>query len=631
MNQPLDPRDFMLLPDRPNWNTDELPMIQGQPVGAGTPAAPPAIDYRGGGGGGADPYSMPSMASSGMPGVGEALPMTPPQSRPPVDPALLDQIRSMRKDLVGRSQRSVLGLRSPAALQASQQAQGLIELENELTNPNSRTALHARQVAVQEQAATLDWAKSAVGLMENFAGLDSETKANLAPVYGNVFRQAFKSRGIDVPESLFRAMADQPGAAEAALDIFMTDKAYTADERKQYLSAIRKMKVPEAQAYLTKIQADKVASMQARIVPMLGDIVAKVKATEGIPADQPLAPELLLKYATEHPLFTTSPTFQRVVTDVLSGKSGEDILTNVGVLAPSVRRQQLIDAAKSRSEAGMNEDAAQTLAAKWRKEQPSYPVTIAQDTKGGFRVTQHPPAASMQGDQLAPDALDTAAEFYNQTGTLPQGLSRNPQTSRLIMNRAAQLRGGMPANLAESAAGYKADAKSLAELEAQRGKILAFEHTAGLNADLALELSAQVNRGQAPVLNRWVLAGRRSVKGDANIVAFDAAVNTFANEYAKVVSSATGGGVTSDSARHEAMSLINTAQTPEQFSAAIATLKKDMANRRAGYDSQRAEIADRIRTRGVSPTQQQPAQPSPAEKAPEVKEIAPRVKVRRVR
>src|SRR5262249_44284442 len=170
-----------------------------------------------------------------------------------------------------------------------------------------------------------------------------------------------------------------------------------------------------------------------------------------------------------------------------------------------------------------------------------------------------------QGPALQNDALDAMAEYYNQTGQMPQGTSRNVQLQKQIANRAAELRGGKPADLAGVNASNKADQAALAQLEKQRAVILAFEETAKRNADVALKLSDKVDRTGVPVLNQWILAGRKSVGGSGDVAAFNAAVETFTNEYAKLMSSATGSGVTSDEARRHAREMLNSAMTKEQF------------------------------------------------------------------
>jgi hypothetical protein len=115
---------------------------------------------------------------------------------------------------------------------------------------------------------------------------------------------------------------------------------------------------------------------------------------------------------------------------------------------------------------------------------------------------------------------------------------------------------------------------------------MAFAETADKNLGLVEKLSDTVGRTGVPILNKWVLAGKRSVAGDPETAKFDAAVRTAINEYSKVTSSATGGQVTSDSARKEVESMLNTAQTPEQVKQVIGLLRQEIGNRKSGYDDQ---------------------------------------------
>ena len=126
---------------------------------------------------------------------------------------------------------------------------------------------------------------------------------------------------------------------------------------------------------------------------------------------------------------------------------------------------------------------------------------------------------------------------------------------------------------------------------------MAFANTADKNIKLAGQLSDKVGRTGVPVINRWLLAGKRSLAGDTDVVAFDVAIRTAINEYAKVTSSATGGAVTSDTARKEVESMLHAAQTPEQIKSVIGVLEQEIGNRRSGYDEQINFIKDSIATR----------------------------------
>ena len=100
-------------------------------------------------------------------------------------------------------------------------------------------------------------------------------------------------------------------------------------------------------------------------------------------------------------------------------------------------------------------------------------------------------------------------------------------------------------------------------------------------------------------MNRWVLAGRRSVEGDPDVVKFDTAITSFKNEYARIMSApGATGGMTSDAARAEAESLINRAGTKAQLNGVIQTMKIGMDNRIAAINDEYAATEKRIKEAG---------------------------------
>jgi hypothetical protein len=73
---------------------------------------------------------------------------------------------------------------------------------------------------------------------------------------------------------------------------------------------------------------------------------------------------------------------------------------------------------------------------------------------------------------------------------------------------------------------------------------------------------------------------------------FNAALTSALNEYAKVLSGATGAAGISDAARREAHDLLNTANTPEQVVGIVDIMKREMANREAGFAEQEAQLKE---------------------------------------
>ncbi|MBZ4251798.1 hypothetical protein LAJ57_12870, partial [Streptococcus pneumoniae] len=71
----------------------------------------------------------------------------------------------------------------------------------------------------------------------------------------------------------------------------------------------------------------------------------------------------------------------------------------------------------------------------------------------------------------------------------------------------------------------KSNAASLANLQKQTTMINSYEYMANKNADIALEMSRNVDRTGVPVFNRWMLAGRNALAGDVDVSKFNTAIN----------------------------------------------------------------------------------------------------------
>ena len=196
---------------------------------------------------------------------------------------------------------------------------------------------------------------------------------------------------------------------------------------------------------------------------------------------------------------------------------------------------------------------------------------------------------------LSPEALSRAAAQYNIDGSLPAlGRGAKGVKARLdIIEEATQQAADAGDTAAEAAARAtmnKAVLSGYRQLEAQGQKVSAFEKTAKMNADKALEFAGKVDNTGVPIFNRWINAGKTAGTDDPDLAAFNTYVNGFRNEYARIVTTATGGGVTTDTARAEFDKIINTAQAPEAFKAAVNAAKQEMDNRLQGFEDSRQEV-----------------------------------------
>ena len=197
---------------------------------------------------------------------------------------------------------------------------------------------------------------------------------------------------------------------------------------------------------------------------------------------------------------------------------------------------------------------------------------------------------------FTPDAIEQAAGRYAIDGSLPPNLGRGVQgtvNTAAILNRAAQIAkegGDAPEEARIRQIAGRASTQALGQLVKQKNLILAFEKNALLNADLVLDRSEKVDRMGSPAIDRWIMSGKKNIVGDSSVAELDAAMRTFVNEYARITTSVTGGGVTSDTARREIDELLKSAHTKEQVRNVVKLMKQEMENRRIGYEQQEESL-----------------------------------------
>jgi hypothetical protein len=128
----------------------------------------------------------------------------------------------------------------------------------------------------------------------------------------------------------------------------------------------------------------------------------------------------------------------------------------------------------------------------------------------------------------------------------------------------------------------KADEASLKNQQKIYDSALSYERTALANAQVALEHAPEaIATDWGPVFNRFIEEGEKML-GDPAVPKYQAAILTFANEYAKIMNGSTGSqGSTVDSRREAA----------EIFSPYLATgqIQGVIDIRQAGYEKPRRE------------------------------------------
>lgn len=258
--------------------------------------------------------------------------------------------------------------------------------------------------------------------------------------------------------------------------------------------------------------------------------------------------------------------------------------------------------------------AAQLVSRKLSQGQTTVQSMIEGLPKGGSSAAA--PASGLRiipGGKLdhSADAVDQATvDFYGQKvaagGDLPAfGMGKQAAALRqAILAKAAQIQTGQGISGGDSNlvhADVKSAGMALTALQKTRNGLDPYLQTFDGASAQVRALAPKGVAGSAPVFNRWIQAGRTGIAGDPDVTKLNVAINAVANENAKIMSGASGGAVSSDSARHESMSLINNAQTLPQLYAALDQMHVDTQLRLKSLDDRQAALRATISGHGTSP------------------------------
>jgi hypothetical protein len=168
----------------------------------------------------------------------------------------------------------------------------------------------------------------------------------------------------------------------------------------------------------------------------------------------------------------------------------------------------------------------------------------------------------------------------------------------------------------------KANVAALSQNTKSLTAISASEHTLDANLDYALSFA---KRGVGPTgvpMFDTPINKLRIALGSTDAKNLDNLLTTTGNEYARILTTATGtgGGATSDSAREEAHKLLHSGMTLRQLTEAIKIAKTEAANRKASYVTENARLTSEIS--GIP----QAAPSAPAQSAPAAPKVGQMVK-----
>lgn len=207
--------------------------------------------------------------------------------------------------------------------------------------------------------------------------------------------------------------------------------------------------------------------------------------------------------------------------------------------------------------------------------------------------------------RMTPNGLYQAALSYIATGQFPQTGRGNDPSSQAVRAAITSKVGAIAASsgMDEPAlrAFYKANSQSLTQQQKLYDAAQSNITTADRNvAELEKHLAKIPDTG-SPLFNRPLRAFSKTVSGNPELAPIATYLASVQNEYGKIISSANGGSaVLTDSARHEAQTLLDPNATVQQMIGSIQALKTEGGNRLLSIGEQIQRIQQRMTPGGGS-------------------------------
>lgn len=201
------------------------------------------------------------------------------------------------------------------------------------------------------------------------------------------------------------------------------------------------------------------------------------------------------------------------------------------------------------------------------------------------------------GADATDDSIDTLTDKYLATGEVPAtGMGGLDFKTKIFNNASDRLTslGLTGADAAAEQARYKANAAALNDNIKRRTAIAGYEGTAQDSIKLAQEWATKALPNTGFVTTNKLSNWYKTETGDPGMKSLTDATKTVALEYAKIISGATNGSVTSDAARDHAASMLSEADSPQAYAAAVKILQQEMQFRINNLDKQTAGITDQL-------------------------------------
>lgn len=201
-------------------------------------------------------------------------------------------------------------------------------------------------------------------------------------------------------------------------------------------------------------------------------------------------------------------------------------------------------------------------------------------------------------DETPPDP--STVQYWAQSVAAGQPLPALGMGKQAGQYRQAILKGAAAINSGQGLTGVdqnvniastKANSGALGKQTALRSATEGFENTMLQNMNVARDLLKKgAGTTGIPVLNRYQQYIKGQYGGDPDVVALKNAIDTVADENAKIRSGTLGNTPATDAMRTSIHEGLNTSQTPEQILSAFGVMEKDAGNRSRALRAQEAAL-----------------------------------------
>jgi hypothetical protein len=212
-------------------------------------------------------------------------------------------------------------------------------------------------------------------------------------------------------------------------------------------------------------------------------------------------------------------------------------------------------------------------------------------TKEGLLIKATGSAAT--GDNGLTEKGQAVLDRMVEQGNFPPGAFRSNKPSPLLVKTLNNL-GEAGADPNSTKASYTADVASLRKIVPQYDAITSFEENTAQQGQILKDLAHKVDNTGVPVVERWIRAGRRQVEGDADVSEFNAQIELYSAEAAKILTNPNLSGQLSDTARAEVKAFLPKDATASQIDRVVNRLTNDFSIRKKSLEDQIEAINSRI-------------------------------------